>query len=486
MLCFLENNRNYCFVCSPIRITQRGHNPAVRSIATLSKFSLCRLNWCFTMEDGYQRFIALLEKSEAFDKERLLALQHKGLKRFLRHAWEQVPAYKDRLAPLFAGGEDPDISKWDEVPILTRPEVQSESRDLRAANVPHQAGDTETQHTSGSTGTPMIHHRSALQKIANQATWDRILRWNSLDPNKRLAQLKTSYADAASYPNGLRSTAWCRGYPKGASFVLDNLSTNLSQQLEFLSRHTAEYLVAFPSNALGLIEEARRTGDTLPRYEAILVSGEVLDTDSRQTLLENLADKVINLYGASETGRLAADCPEHNHLHIHEEICFVEVVDDDGMPVEDGQIGRIVTTSFYNFAMPLIRYASGDYGAFIDGPCPCGRSSRALKFVAGRQRNLFHFNDGTSKWPNLKMKELRPIYPFKQLQVVQDAPDHLTLYMVPSEQEMPIDKDAFQEVFRRSLHPSLNISIELREEINRSGRGKFEDFISNVSVSQEN
>lgn len=438
------------------------------------------------MEDGYQRFIALLEKSETFDRERLLALQHKGLKRFLRHAWEQVPAYKDRLGPLFEEGEDPDLSKWHELPILTRPEVQSESRELRATNVPRQAGESETKHTSGSTGTPMIHHRSALQKVANQATWDRILRWNNLDPDKRLARITTNYADTANYPDGLKSMGWCRGYPDGSSFELDNLSTNLSQQLEFLSRHPTEYLVAFPNNALGLVEEARRNGDTLPRYEALLVSGEVLDTETRQTFLESLAGKVINLYGASETGRLAADCPQHNHLHVHEEISFLEVVDDNGMPVEAGQIGRIVTTSYYNFAMPLIRYASGDYGAFIDGPCPCGRSSRALKFVAGRQRNLFHFNDGTSKWPNLKMKELRPIYPFKQLQVVQDRLDHLTLYMVPSEQEMPIDKNALQEVFRRSLHPSLNISIELREEIKRPGRGKFEDFISNVSVGQEN
>ncbi|MEP0519977.1 MAG: hypothetical protein ABJO09_01395 [Hyphomicrobiales bacterium] len=433
------------------------------------------------MEDGYQRFVTLLEKSETFDKERLLTLQHKGLTRFLRHAWEQVPAYKDRLRPLFAGGENPDFSKWHDVPILTRPEVQSESRELRAKNVPRQAGDTETKHTSGSTGTPMIHHRSTLQKLANQATWDRILRWNNIDPGKRLARLTTNYADTASYPNGLKTMEWCRGYPNGESFELDNLSTNLSQQLEFLIRHPSEYLIAFPNNALGLIEEARQNGSKLPRYEALLVSGEVLDTETRQTLLENLADKVINLYGASETGRLAADCPQHNHLHVHEEITFLEVVDDNGMPVEDGQIGRIVTTSFYNFAMPLVRYASGDYGTLIDCPCPCGRSSRALKSVAGRQRNLFHFIDGTSKWPNVKMKELRPIYPFKQLQVIQDQLDHLTLYMVPSEQEMAIDKNAIQEVFRRSLHPTLNISIELRDEIKRVGRGKFEDFISKVS-----
>lgn len=432
------------------------------------------------MEEGYRRFTALLEKSETFDEERLCALRHKGLKRFLRHAWEQVPAYKDRLSPLFPHGEDPDISKWLDVPILTRTEVQSESKNLRAKNTPRQAGDTKTQHTSGSTGTPMIHHRSNLQKVANQATFERALRWHSLDGNKRLARLTTNYEGAANYPEGHTNKEWCRGYPQGESFELDNLSTTLSQQLEFLSRNPADYLITFPNNALGLIEEAQSTGAKLPKFEAILVSGEVLDQDTRQALLDHLAPKVVNLYGASETGRLAAECPEHNNLHIHEEVSFLEVVDDQGHPVEPGQIGRILTTSFYNFAMPLIRYASGDYGVLTEKPCPCGRSSRALKFVAGRQRNLFRFVDGTSKWPNMRMKELRPIYAFKQLQVVQDRIDHLTLYMVRSDVEKEIDKNALEEVFRQSLHPSLSISIELQDEMKRSPSGKFEDFISKI------
>lgn len=438
------------------------------------------------MEDGYQRFVTLLEKSETFDKERLLALQHKGLKRFLRHAWEQVPAYKDRLRPLFASGEDADLSKWHEVPVLTRPEVQSESRELRAENVPRQAGDTKTKHTSGSTGTPMIHHRSNLQQTANQATWERALRWHGLDGNKRVIELATDYDGAAQYPEGAKAQEWCRGYPKGQVFLLDNLSTSLSQQVDFLMRHPTEYLIAFPNNALGLVEEAQRMGVKLPKYDAVLVSGEVLDANTRETILESLSNKVVNLYGASEAGRLAAECPQCNHLHVHEEISYLEIVDEKGLPVEPGQIGRILTTSYYNFAMPLIRYASGDYGAFLETPCPCERSSRALKFVAGRQRNLFHFNDGTSKWPNLRMKELRTIYPFKQLQVVQDRLDHLTLHMVPSETEQDIDKDALQDVFRRSLHPSLNISIELcNEEIKRTGSGKFEDFISKIGLSQK-
>nr|WP_306267954.1 hypothetical protein [Pararhizobium sp. IMCC3301] len=126
------------------------------------------------MNDGYDRYVSLLSQSQHFPAARLKALQMRGLNRFLQHARDHVPAYRERLSPLFETGADPDFSRWEEVPVLTRGQVQLESRELRAASVPRQAGAAQTKHTSGSTGTPLIHHRSRLQHAANQAVLDRL------------------------------------------------------------------------------------------------------------------------------------------------------------------------------------------------------------------------------------------------------------------------------------------------------------------------
>ncbi|WP_306257922.1 phenylacetate--CoA ligase family protein [Pararhizobium sp. IMCC21322] len=434
------------------------------------------------MDDGYDRFVKLLDQSQHFPAQRLKALQDRGLQRFLRHANEEVPANKQRLAPLFSSGPEPDLSRWQEIPILTRSHAQEESRELRAASVPKQAGATQTKHTSGSTGTPLIHHRSELQQTANQAVLDRLFRWYQIDGSKSLIQLTTDYEDRAAYPEGYSGREWYRGNPDGKLFQLDTLKTTTMQQLKWLDRTEAAYLTTFPNNLRGLIEAAQQEDSLPPRFDVVLLSGEVLEEETRKLIADTIAGAVVNLYGASETGRLAASCPEHGTLHIHEEISFLEVVDDHGTPVPDGQTGRLVTTSFYNFAMPLIRYALGDYGAISETPCPCGRQGRTLKFVAGRRRNLFTFVDGTSKWPEMKMKDLRAIYPFRQMQVVQDEIDHLTIHMVRSFDNREIDHQALQEVFRRSLHPSLNITIRLCDEIRRTAGGKFEDFVSNITT----
>jgi len=437
------------------------------------------------MDDGYDRFVKLLDQSQHFPAQRLRALQDRGLQRFLRHAYEEVPAYKQRLAPLFSAGPEPDLSRWQDIPVLTRSQAQEASEELKAASVPEQAGATQTQHTSGSTGTPLVHYRSKLQQTANQAVLDRLFQWYQMDGNKSLAQLTTDYHDRASYPDGYAGHEWFRGQPQGDYFHLDTLKTTTMQQLKWLAQKEAAYLNTFPNNARGLIEAAQEANVPPPRFDVVLLSGEVLEDETRKLIADTIADAVINLFGASETGRLAGSCPEYGTLHIHEEISFLEVVDEQGKPVPDGETGRFVTTSFYNFAMPLIRYALGDYGAVSASPCPCGRQGRTLKFVAGRQRNLFRFVDGTSKWPDMKLRELRMIYSFRQMQVVQDKIDHLTVYMVKSTDGSVLDHEALQEVFRRSLHPSLNITIKLCDEIARAASGKFEDFISKITTESD-
>ena len=432
------------------------------------------------MKDGYDRYVTLLNQSQHFPAARLKALQMRGLNRFLQHARDQVPAYRRRLSPLFESSVDLDFSRWEEVPVLTRTDVQRESRDLRAASVPPQSGATQTQHTSGSTGTPLIHHRSQLQHAANQAVLDRLYNWHNIDGNKGLAVLATAYKDPAPYPHGSAANQWRHGYEDGQSFQLDIMTATTEQQLEWLCRQDVSYLTTAPNNARALIETAAESGQALPPLQTIMLSGEVLEAETRELIAQAFGCTVINLYGASESGRLATTCPEHDGLHLHEEISFVEVVDEHGRALPAGQTGRILTTSFYNFAMPLIRYALGDFGAISEAPCPCGRSSRTLKFVAGRQRNLFRFIDGTTKWPDMKMKDLRSIYPFRQMQVVQDQIDHLTVHMVESIAGGEIDHSALQAVFRKSLHPSLSITIQLCDEISRTPGGKFEDFVSKI------
>ena len=46
---------------------------------------------------------------------------------------------------------------------------------------------------------------------------------------------------------------------------------------------------------------------------------------------------------------------------------FIEIINEDGSIVNDGESGEILITDLYNMAMPFIRYKVGDLGIIKNG-----------------------------------------------------------------------------------------------------------------------
>lgn len=67
------------------------------------------------------------------------------------------------------------------------------------------------------------------------------------------------------------------------------------------------------------------------------------------------------------------ECQALNGYHLREDDLYFEIVDPcSGKAVADGVTGEIVFTTFNRQAMPLIRYRTGDIGAFSVDACQCG------------------------------------------------------------------------------------------------------------------
>src|SRR5207247_1415062 len=102
-------------------------------------------------KEAFDRFLHVLQQTEWAPPAHLLRYQEGLLAKLAHHAYENVPFYRDRLACLFAAGAV-DLSRWNEVPLLTRAQAAAATRSMRSRELDAIYGDVSEHRTSGSTG----------------------------------------------------------------------------------------------------------------------------------------------------------------------------------------------------------------------------------------------------------------------------------------------------------------------------------------------
>ncbi|MDS4059846.1 MAG: phenylacetate--CoA ligase family protein, partial [Candidatus Contendobacter sp.] len=89
------------------------------------------------------------------------------------------------------------------------------------------------------------------------------------------------------------------------------------------------------------------------------VTSERLYDDQREIIARIFGCRVANGYGARDAGFIAHECPSGG-MHLSAEDIVVELIDQDGRPVQAGEAGEIVVTHLATRDFPLVRYRTGD------------------------------------------------------------------------------------------------------------------------------
>lgn len=403
------------------------------------------------------------------------------LRRLVAHARANCPFYARRLDCLVAPDGSIDLRRWNEVPILGRSEVTQSSEQMRAANLDEASLGPVSQHkTSGSDGEAIMFGVNGLAKVAYNAALTRLARWHGADPARPMAQLRIYRMDPVPhYPEGQTSRGWSQAAPDAVQYGLDMRAT-VDQQIEWLSRHPAPYLMTLPSNAMALAY-AMADAATPLTFEKIFSISETVIPGARELVAEKLGARLIGIYSTEEVGYVATECPATPHYHVCSEMTLVEIVDQDGRAVPAGETGRVLVTSLYNYATPFIRYDVGDVAIADDRPCSCGRTLPVLAQVLGRTRNAFVFRDGKRAWPRVwNANAMRAFVPCREFQVVQVDHERIEFRYVP-DGEPSIDAEGLRAYAKQHLHPSVEAVAVRVDSIPRGPGGKLDAFVSTLS-----
>ena len=436
------------------------------------------------MNEIFDQFIKTLAQTERMSLRNLALYQEQLLIRLVQHASESLPFYRSRLGCLFTAEGHVDLSRWNDVPILTRGDAMAHSRNMRVAQLPTEYGPIGEFRTSGSTGVPLPIATNGLVFLAANALFTRMARWFGLDTSRPLAAIRLfTNGTVPPNPEGSVSNGWCLGDPKSLMYELE-LMTPVEQQLEWLARCKAPYLLTQASGALAIAHAVTPAQGRALGIEMVFLVGETIPDGTREIISERLGAHVAGIYSSQEVGTIACECEVAPHYHVTSENALVEILDDEGRDVAPGERGHVVVTGFYNYAMPFIRYELGDIAVAGAAPCPCGRALPVIAQIEGRTRNAFVFRDGTRFWPRAAM--VRPMHafvPFQRFQLVQLDHERIELRYISDGSGRQPDLVGLNAYAQKTFHSSVQLSICEMDTFAPGPSGKVEQFISHVPAS---
>ncbi|MCZ7675127.1 MAG: AMP-binding protein [Roseovarius sp.] len=104
------------------------------------------------------------------------------------------------------------------------------------------------------------------------------------------------------------------------------------------------------------------------------------------SLRQEYADRGIlclQNYATADLGNIAYETEAQDGMIVDEGVVVEIVRPGTGDPVPPGEVGEVVVTTL-NPDYPLIRFATGDLSAVLDGESPCGRTNMRIRGWMGR------------------------------------------------------------------------------------------------------
>ncbi|MEG0034727.1 hypothetical protein [Anaerorhabdus sp.] len=303
-----------------------------------------------------------------------------------------------------------------EFPIINK-NVIRESQDCFFSNK-YKKSDLIRMATSGSTGTPFICHQDINKKrrvnaeiiyysekigyrLGDNLSYIRtIVKQNSKPYLKQFIQNQTLIQC-----NSLSDT--------GIKDILDQVKKYGTMNGTTLLGYGSTYTVLNEYLNKKKIYDLKMYG-----VRGIISGSDMLFDETRKNMEDVFGCKMVSRYSNEENGVLGQDEGVNNLFTINEADYIVEIVDDDGKRVPNGQIGRIVVTDLFNYAMPMIRYDTGDAGA-IETININGRNKKVISHFSGRITDLIFDSKGNPLSPHTITNCMWSFPDVRQFQLIQ-------------------------------------------------------------------
>ena len=350
------------------------------------------------------------------------------------------------FAQRLGGVEVSSLEDLTRVPLLTRADWEAQMPPQSATLQTRESVGGYVTRSGGSTGVPKF-------SIFDGRDWSAML-------GSAVAMM-----EAAGFSSGDRiANFWSAGDLYGSFVSFNHVNFELGAQ-SYCFAHVndpANFLPIardFKINAIQgvpptVMKVLRGAKELDPSFtiEKVMFAGMPMAPADREWLEREVNAKIIvSVIGTTEANHIGYQCPHlrgSNH-HLVEDYNLIEIVDENGAPVRDGETGRIAVTNLEKWNYPVIRYLNGDAGRIVGSSCKCGRSGRVLEYL-GRWDDIVAFGNMNIVYGDV-VKALEPVGA-TQVQMVlsfREGVEHMKLAV---ETESVVSAEDVVELLKKGVH----------------------------------
>ena len=413
----------------------------------------------------YKKWLKFLKKMERAPLEKIREFQYLRLKKILKHAYENVPFYRELWDKHNVKPSDiKNLKDLEKLPIITKDDVVENYKKFFAKNSKYKNNMfTETSGTSGRAVRFYHDEEGVGANWAGDRYFKEIIGYKMGDDlvlniplvNEQIYLLPDSHKMKRHH------------YPvtKQISFRPSVMDDNIFEEyLKYIRKFNIKNIDGFSSFIFLFSKYLKKKNEKID-IKTITSHSEVLYDFQRKYIEDLFSIKIFNKYASSECTVRAFECHEHNGMHISPQ--GIAEIKGKGL---DGK-GELVMTSLVNRLFPLIRYSTKDIVELSQKECSCGRTYPRIMKIEGRANDFVILPNKKKIAPSILFFMTVYIKGIKDIHFLQNKNYNLEVSIVK-------EKDASKEEILREVRKSLNshlkrrikFKIIFRDKIDRKGR----------------
>lgn len=410
------------------------------------------------------------QQSQHWNRQQVLDYQNTKLKEIVTYAGKYVPYYRNLFQEIgldtgsFRGIED--IHK---IPLLDKETLRTSQKEFIADTV-HEL-DAKVETTSGSTDTPLTLMIDKHSRANKYAAYARAFRWAGYRPGKLRFVIK-GFSESKSKPYG---------YDPLRNMIYLNCSKISKENCQAVAKLVARLKpTGFEGYARSFIDFHKHTHQdfhfSAPR--GIFAYGESITSQIREYIQTAFGTHLYDFYSHAENAAMICEKPDRQR-YLMEDYFYPELIDGSGN-VSPGGHGELVGTSFYNYAMPLIRYKTRD---FIDVAESRNTAFRQVNNIEGRMDDSILLPDGRKIY--FAEGAIGYANGIIMAQYIQEKPGELIVSLLVDDKFDTASFPAIEKGLHKRIGDSLKISFKLVDELEKKQSGKVPFIVNRIGAETD-